>query len=133
MNQYQDHADTQIDAATQANLNKPPIDPTGFNDGDKEFIQSLKQMIMNGAIDVMVPSSLIKQDVYANSSELAQGKADFVAVNLCSKLRDLENLMHLSGGDDLYVEPTYQVQMLVADLKYRKEQFEQTYGDLFKF
>lgn len=120
-----------VDSSTQQIVNKPPVDPTGFNDGDQEFIQSVMTRVYSGEINLMMPSSLLNESVYEAASEEAQGKADSYAVNFCSKLRDIKGLMEMSGGDTLYVEPTYQVQLLIKDLKYRKEEFEKQYGDLF--
>lgn len=121
----------EVDAKTQDMVNKPPVDPTGFNEGDQEFIQGIMSRVYAGEINLMVPDTLINQSVYAAATPEAQGKADTYAVNFCSKLRDIKGLMELSGGDTLFVEPTYQVQLLVQDLKYRKEEFEKQFGDLF--
>ena len=59
------------------------------------------------------------------------GKADMLAISLCSKLRELKTLMEMSGGDQLFIKPSYQASLLVQDIKYQKEIFEQQYGDLF--
>jgi len=126
--QHLDHNMTQED---QQKINAIPVDPTGFNPGDEEFIKGVMQMVFSGQIDTMIPSSLLNQSAYNQAEEMIQGKADMAAVNLCSKLRNLEKLMELSGGDKLHIEPTYQVQTLVADIRYRKEQFENQYGNLF--
>lgn len=121
----------EVDTKTQEMVNKPPVDPSGFNPGDQEFIQSVMKRVYDGEIVLTQPDTLINTPVYEAATEEAQGKADITAVNFCAKLRDIKGLTEMSGGDKLYVEPTYQVQLLVADLKYRKEQFEKQYGDLF--
>jgi hypothetical protein len=122
-----------VDQKTQDLMNKPPLDPNGFDEGEEEFIKSIMEHVFDPSdpMDLMKPSTLIKQEVYASVDEMAQGRADQIAVNFCSKLRELRDLMELSGGDKLYIEPTYQAKALVADLKYRKEEFENEYGDLF--
>ena len=122
-----------VDEKTQNIMNKPPLDPAGFDEGEKEFIQAIMEHVFdpNDPMDLMKPSTLIKQDVYDQADEVAQGKADQTAVNFCAKLRELRDLMNLSGGEQLDIEPTYQAKALVADLKYRKDQFEAEYGDLF--
>lgn len=122
-----------VDMKTQEIVNKPPVDPTGFDEGVKEFIQEVMKHVFdpNDPMDLMKPSTLLKQEAYDAASEEVQGKADMTAVNFCAKLRELRDLMNLSGGDQLHIEPTYQAQMVVADLKYRKEEFEKKYGDLF--
>lgn len=122
-----------VDQKTQDIMNKPPLDPNGFDEGEQEFIQGVMKHVFdpNDPMDLMKPSTLIKAEVYDQADEMAQGKADQTAVNFCAKLRELRDLMDLSGGDQLHIEPTYQAKALVADLKYRKEQFEAEYGDMF--
>ncbi len=131
-----DIAHTQIgdvDDSTQNLVNKPPVDPTGFDPGVLEFVQGIMRNVFDSEhpLDLMVPATVIKQDLYSAASEEIQGKADLVAMSICAKLRDIEGLMQISGGDQLHIEPTYQVQALVADLKYRVETFEGQHGDMF--
>ncbi len=125
------NSSTNIDPETQKMLNQPTVDPNGFSPEVLEFITSTMQLVFDGKIDLDVPATIINQEIYQNSSEEAQGNADIVAINLCKKLRDIRDLMHLSGGDALHITPTYQANLLVQDLKYRKEEFETKWGDLF--
>ena len=112
-----DSVPLDVDAKTQEIVNTPPMDPTGWSDGVKEFIQSIMKQVFDPSdpMDLMKPATLINQEAYSNASEEAQGKADFVAVNFCAKLREMKDLMDLSGGDQLHIEPTYQAHMLVED------------------
>lgn len=133
MNQKYNTEVKEVDQKTQKMMNKPPLDPNGFDEGEKEFIQGVMEHVFDpqDPMDLMKPSTLIKQDVYVAADEITQGKADQIAVNFCAKLRELRDLMNLSGGETLHIEPTYQAKALVADLKYRKEMFESEHGDLF--
>lgn len=123
--------DNTVDAEVQNMVNNPPIDPAGFSEDVQAFITSSMKMVLDGTIDLFKPETLLKQPEYDNANEEAQGKADLVAVNLCKKLRDIKDLMDISGGEQLFIQPTYQATLLVEDLKYRKEEFEKQWGDLF--
>lgn len=120
-----------IDQETQEMLNKPIQDPDGFAKGEKEFIENVMSKVYDGSFNLLSPSSLINEKVYESASEAAQGQADINAVNFCSKLRQIKDLMDISGGNQLFVEPTFQVRNLVQSVKYQKEQFEEKYGDMF--
>jgi hypothetical protein len=120
-----------IDPETQEMLNKPIEDPEGFAEGEKEFIEEVMSKVYDGTFNLLSPSSLINEEVYEKASEKSQGQADINAVNFCSKLRQIKDLMDISGGNQLFVEPTFQVRNLVQSVKFQKEQFEEEYGDMF--
>lgn len=132
---YSEGVDTKInsdiDPQTQEMLNKPIIDPDGFTAEEMEFIQSVMQRVYAGEINLLSPSSLINENLYENSSDEAQGRADIHAINFCSKLRSIKDLMEISGGEQLFIEPTFQVKNLVQSIKFEKEQFEKEFGDMF--
>lgn len=132
---FQDDKNTQqvvdIDNETQELLNKPVIDPDGFDEDEMNFIKSTMSKVYNGTFNLLSPSSIINENVYDSADEIVQGKADINAVNFCSKLRQIKDLMDLSGGEQLFVEPTYQVRNLVHSIKYQKEVFENENGDMF--
>lgn len=132
---YSEGVDTKInsdiDQQTQEMLNKPIIDPDGFTAEEMEFIQSVMQRVYAGEINLLSPSSLINENLYENSSDEVQGRADIHAINFCSKLRSIKDLMEISGGEQLFVEPTFQVKNLVQSIKFEKEQFEKEFGDMF--
>ena len=109
---------TDIDSETQKMLNAPTADPDGFSPEVHEFITSTMKLVFEGKINLDVPATIINQEIYVASSEEAQGNADIVAINLCKKLRDIRDLMHLSGGADLYITPTYQYFFLFQVFKY---------------
>ena len=120
-----------IDHETQEMLNKPIIDPEGLSKDEVEFIQEVMQRVYSGEINLFNPSSLINSHVYDNVEEKTQGQADIHAINFCSKMRSIKDLMDISGGDLLFVQPSFQVRNLVQSIKYEKEQFEEKYGDMF--
>lgn len=120
-----------VDSNVQDMVNNPPVMNNGFDEGVEEFIIGVMKRVFAGEIDLMKPSSLIDQNAYALVSSEVKGKADMVATNFCSKLRQIRDLMQISGGDQLHIEPTYQAESLVEDLKYQKEIFEKEHGNLF--
>jgi hypothetical protein len=132
---FQDDKNTQqvvdIDSQTQEMLNKPVIDPEGFDEQEMEFIKTTMAKVYDGTFNLLAPSTLLNKEVYEQAEEIVQGKADINAVNFCSKLRQIKDLMDISGGEQLFVEPTYQVRNLVQSVKYQKEVFEQENGDMF--
>lgn len=120
-----------IDPETQEMLNEPIVDPDGFTQEEMDFIQNTMRKVYDGTFDLLNPSSLINSEVYNQADEIIQGKADFNAVNFCSKLRQIRDLMDISGGEQLFVKPSYQVRNLVQSIKYQKEVFEGSNGDIF--
>jgi len=130
-NQENDTKILPVDDDVQNIVNTPPVDPNGFTKEEEDFLRTVMLMIQDNRIDPFKPSSLINQLIYEKASDEAQGKADLTAINFCARIRDIQNLFAFSGGEALYVQPTYQIKNLVMDLKYRKEQFENKYGDMF--
>ncbi len=120
-----------IDPETQEMLNEPVVDPEGFTEEEMTFIQTTMQKVYDGTFNLLNPSSLINSAEYDKAEEMVQGKADINAVNFCSKLRQIKDLMDISGGETLFVKPSFQVRNLVQSVKYQKETFEESYGDLF--
>lgn len=120
-----------INPEMQRDLNRPIENPNGFDQETQNFITEVMQRVYAGEINLYVPSTLMNQPVYDSASEEVQGKADLLAISLCSKLRELKDLMEISGGDQLFIQPTYQASLLVQDIKYRKTEFENRYGDVF--
>jgi hypothetical protein len=106
-------------------MNKPAVDPTGFNDGDQAFLTLVMGKIDSGEIDPLIPSTLINTPVYDTLDEAAQGKADLNAMSLIGKIRQIHDLYQVSQ------EPTFMIQNLVMDVKHTKEQLEELGGDLF--
>ncbi|MBT6143482.1 hypothetical protein HOH51_03130 [bacterium] len=120
-----------VDQEVVEMANAVPTDPAGFSQDEKEFLEDVMQKIMAGTIDPLKPSSLINQPVYSKSEDLVKSKADLTAINLCSKLRQIQDLFQISGGDKMNITPSYQAKHMVMDLKYQKELFENEHGDIF--
>lgn len=121
----------EITTEQQNMLNKPVIDPEGLSDDETQFIKDVMVRVYNGDINLFSPSSLINSKIYDGLQESVQGQADIHSVNFCSKLRSIKDLMEISGGDLLFVEPSFQVRNLVQSIKFEKEQFESKHGDIF--
>lgn len=120
-----------IDAETQEMLNKPVIDPEGFGPGEREFIEGVMRRVYAGEMNLFAPSTLINEEIYEAASDEVQGQADVNAINFCAKLRQIRDLMEISGGEQLFVEPSFQVRNLVESVMYQKQEFEKQYGDMF--
>lgn len=122
---------TPLNQEDQQMVNQPLVDPTGLDQDVQMFLESTMKRVYSNEIDTYKPSSLINIPAYEQLDEMGQGAADQKAIVFCSKLRDIKGLMDISGGEKLYAEPTYQIQQLVKELKYHKEEFEHEYGDVF--
>ncbi|PIQ78671.1 hypothetical protein COV81_04625 [Candidatus Peregrinibacteria bacterium CG11_big_fil_rev_8_21_14_0_20_41_10] len=122
---------TPLTPEMQAEINAPLADPMGLDMETQEFLQSTMARVYNGQIDTYKPSSLINQAAYDQLDQAGEGLADQTAVIFCGKLRDIRGLMDISGGEQSYAAPTYQIQQLVKELKFHKEEFEKQYGDVF--
>jgi len=126
--------DTQIlpvDEGVVTMGNTTPVDPNGFSEDEKLFLKDLQAKLQSGVLNPYSPSSLINQAVYESSPEQARGLADMTAVNLCSKIRQIRDLMQINSIEEFVSHPTYQAKHLIMDLKYQKELFEKQHGDIF--
>jgi hypothetical protein len=119
-----------VDQALQNKMNQPPVDPDGFAPETEAFIRDVMSKVFSGEINVYQAETLLNQEAYQSASDELQGKADLVSISFCTKLREIKSLMDMSGGEQMFVNPTYQLNLLVQELKYRKEEFENQYGDL---
>lgn len=106
-------------------INKPLVDPTGFDPADQAFLNDIIAKIDSGVIKPLVPSSIIKQDVYEKLDELKQGKADQNAFIILSTLRDIHYIWKTNPV------PTYQIQNLIHTIRLKKEQLEGELGDVY--
>ncbi len=126
--------DTQIlpvdDSVVQMG-NATPVDPNGFTEDEKAFLKDLQSKLQTRVLDPYQPSSLINQSVYAELDQAKCGLADVTSVNLCSKIRQIQDLMQVNSIEDFLSHPTYQAKHLIMDLKYQKELFEKQHGDIF--
>lgn len=123
---YDPSTDNQkIDDTVQSMINAPLKDESGLSEEDKHFLELIMKLIEDGSIKLHEPSSLLNNAVYGALDEMAKGKADQNTVTMLARIRDIHDLMQLS------TEPTFQVQNLVKDLRYKKERLEDLGGDLF--
>jgi len=126
--------DTKVEeTSTEQNLQmyEPPEADENFSTEEKIFINDVFKLLENGVIDLHVPSTLLNKSIYDASDEKVQGIADRSAINFLSKIRELDDLREISGNDKYYIKPTYQAKYVVSMFKYRKEEFEKQYGDMF--
>jgi hypothetical protein len=111
--------------ASQENLNKPLVDPTGISSEDQAFLNDVLEKAGNGQINLHVPSSLLNEAVYENLDEQKQGKADMSALTILSNVRQIKDLHDLGHTD------TYQIQNLVHSCRLMKERVEQECGNCY--
>lgn len=126
--------DTKVEeTSTEQNLQmyEPPEADENFSSEEKIFINDVFKLLENEVIDLHVPSTLLNKSIYDASDEKVQGIADRSAINFLSKIRELDDLREISGNDKYYIKPTYQAKYVVSMFKYRKEEFEKQYGDMF--
>ncbi|MBU0981117.1 hypothetical protein KKC94_00315 [Patescibacteria group bacterium] len=123
---YDPSTDNQeINPKVQEMINKPMSAQGGFSAEDKTFLDMLMKMVDGKQIDLYKPESLINHTVYDKISDADKGKADLNAINMLARIRDIYSLLKSNS------EPTFQVQNMVMDLRYKKEQLEKIGGDLF--
>jgi hypothetical protein len=126
--------DTKIEeTSTEQNLQmyEPPEADEEFSSDEKIFINEVFKLLENGVIDLHIPSTLLNKSIYDQANEEIQGMADRSAINFLAKIRELDDLREISGNDKYYIKPTYQAKYVVSMFKYRKEEFEKQYGDMF--
>lgn len=114
-----------IDDSHQKELNTPLAVQGGIKAEDKEFLEFVLSLVKEGKIDLFVPHTLINDSVYDNLSEKEQGEVDIEAVNTLSAIRKIKDL-HDAGFDD-----SYQMENLVQKVRIKKENFENSIGDVF--
>lgn len=122
---------TPLSSDQQAMLNQPATDPNGLDAVTQTFLQTTMQRVYSGEINPIIPASLVNKAEYDKLPLSGQSLADQTAIAFCAKLRDIKGLMDISGGAQSFAQPTYQIQQLVKELKYLKEDFEKQYGDIF--
>ena len=119
------HKNAIIDPKTQATLNEPLEDKTGFNAGHEDFIKLLKDKLESGELNTHNTETLYNHAVYDKLSEEEQEKTSLTAVNLMSTIRQLETLWNLGQ------RATFQIQNLVETIFQMKSKFEEQHGDVY--
>jgi len=122
LQKYKDHV---VPADTQAELNKPLKDQTGFNEGHENFLKILISKLEDGTLDPYKTDTLYNHTVYDNLPEKEQETASLTAMNLMSILRQIEQLWKLDQ------KASFQIQNLVETIFQMKSKFEEKYGDVY--
>ena len=122
LEKYKDHT---VPADTQAQLNKPLDDQTGFNEGHEEFLKMLIAKLEDGSLDPHNTETLYNHEVYDKLAEEEQEATSLTAVNLMSLIRQIEQLWKLDQ------KATFQIQNLVESIFEKKSKFEETHGDVY--
>ncbi|HRY91035.1 MAG TPA: hypothetical protein P5229_01695 [Candidatus Gracilibacteria bacterium] len=119
------HDQIQIDPGTQEMLNKPLDIAENIDKVDMDFLQMMINKIEKKELDLYKPETLINHAVYDKLDEMAQGKADYDALNLLSTIREIYRLWQ-SGERE-----TYQIIYLVHKVRLTKERLEELGGDIY--
>jgi hypothetical protein len=122
LEKYKDHV---VPPARQAELNKPLVDQTGFNEGHEEFLKMLIRKLEDKTLDPHNTDTLYNHDIFDKLAEEEQEKASLTAVNLMSLIRQIEKLWNLDQ------KATFQIQNLVETVFQTKSRFEEKYGDVY--
>lgn len=109
----------------QKRLSQPLVKQNGLSQEDEAFLNLVVSKVENGEINLLSPSTLINQTVYATLNEQQQGKVDFDSVNLASNLRDIYGLWKMTHV------ATYQIENMVRTVRLTKERFEGISGDVY--
>lgn len=120
--QYQNYI---VDATTQAELNRPVEDATGFNPGQEDFLKDLIHKLETGVLNPYQPETLYHRAVYDQLSEEQQERADLTAVNLMSLIRQVEQLWKIDQ------KASFQIQNMVESIFEKKSKFEAEYGNVY--
>ncbi len=119
---YQDHI---VDPKTQAELNKPEHDKTGFNEGHEDFLKDLIKKLEEGTINPYDAKTLHNKDIYAKLAEEEQEETDLVAQNIMGIIRQIEQLWKIEQ------KSSFQIQNLVETVFQMKSKFEEKHGDVY--
>ncbi len=114
-----------VDDVHQKELNRPLAVQGGLKQENKEFLESIMELINSKRVNLYVPHTLVNDAVYNTLDEKRQGEVDIEAVNTLSAMRQIKDL-YLAGYSD-----TYQMENFVDKLRLTKEKFEKEYGDVF--
>ena len=122
LEKYKDHI---VPADTQAKLNEPLKDETGFNEGHEEFLKMLINKLEDGTLSPHNTDTLYNHNIFDQLPEEEQEKASLNAVNLMSMIRQIEQLWKIDQ------KATFQIQNLVETVFQMKSRFEEEHGDVY--
>jgi len=124
-NIYEKYKDYTVKPKTQAILNKPLNDATGFNEGQEGFLQMLIKQLESKKLNPDNPDTLYNHAIFDKLPEAEQEKASLTAINLMSMIRQIEGLYKLDKS------ATFQIQNLVETVFQMKSRFEKEHGDVY--
>ena len=125
VNLYEKYKDHTVTPKTQAILNKPLKDATGFNEGQEDFLNMLIQKLETKKLDAHNPDTLYNHTIFDKLTETEQEKASLTAINLMSMIRQIEALYKTDKT------ASFQIQNLVETVFQMKSKFEKKYGDVY--
>ena len=104
-----------------------PLQGTLSND-HKQFLETIKQLIASGEINVNEPKTFLKKDVYEGLSEEWKEKSDLALSNIATLLRQMHEFYVRT--DTPNESPQYRT--MIEQLWEMKQRIEEHY-DVFKF
>lgn len=117
--------DQEINQELQNKMNKPPVDPQGFNPDDEAFLQEIIAKVESETINVYSPSSLYNEELVESLDQETQARIEITAQSLLAHIRNIVSLWEYEK------QPTYQIKNLIHQLRVTKERFELEEGDVF--
>ncbi len=99
-----------------------------MDDKYKDFLINIKKLVESGEIDINVPKSFLKMDVYESLPEQWQDKSDLALSNIGSLLKQIYEFYISKETPD--ESPQYQT--MIISLWQMKQSIEEHY-DVFKF
>lgn len=117
--------DAELNPELMKSLNSTLVDPAGFSDDDKAFLEEIIRKVNSGVIDLYVASSLYNQKVVDRLDSEGRARVETQAQSLLATIRDLMSFWEYDH------KPSYEVINLIQKLRVTKERFELKEGDVF--
>lgn len=114
-----------VDNNVQQMINKPQMDPTGVDATDAEYLEEIVKLINDGKLDLHVPNTLMKNEIYDSLDDKSKGLADMSAVSLLNDLRQMKKLYDMDDKE------SFQIQNLIQRIRNIKERIEEKCGDVY--
>ncbi len=102
---------------------------TDMESEHKQFLKDLIAMLDRKEIDLLIPSSFLRQEMYGTLQQEAKDTVDLALLNLCDQIRLIEQYFRSSQTPDA----SPQLQTMIVHLWDMKSRLEDKYGDVLKF
>jgi len=114
-----------IDENLQKKINQP-LTTGALKKEESEFLNIVMKKIDDKEIRLLEPNSILNLNIYEKLNSENEGKVDLIKNHILLILRQIRSMWNLNHQE------TLQMQNLIAEVKYKKEECEKKYGDVFK-